>query len=210
MPNTTATVTSVGSGAAAWETSSEVGRRYGHCATPHATTTEATAPAESTRAWRGRARRRSAREAPPQSAEMTTNGSARDVSPSKTCSASAWSTKMPARPAHPATSAAPTARRRKYSIRSGCSARAASRTRYTAARYAHTVTAITPPTIEVEFTQLDHGSPALPPAGTRPDAIAPATAPMQYGTRIDEDANAAPKLRRDDVRCTSLRNAKLE
>src|ERR1044072_2482276 len=40
--------------------------------------------------------------------------------------------------------------------------------------------------------------------------MAPATAPMQYGTRIDEDAKAAPKFRRDDVRCTSLRNAKLE
>ena len=58
--------------------------------------------------------------------------------------------------------------------------------------------------------QLDHGSPALPPAGTRPDAIAPATAPMQYGTSTDDDANAAPKLRWLDVRVTSLRNAKLE
>ena len=58
--------------------------------------------------------------------------------------------------------------------------------------------------------QLDHGSPALPPAGTRPDAIAPATAPMQNGTITDDDANAAPKLRSLDVRVTSLRNAKLE
>ena len=58
--------------------------------------------------------------------------------------------------------------------------------------------------------QLDHGSPALPPAGTRPDAIAPATAPMQYGTSTDDVANAAPKLRWLDVRVTSLRKAKLE
>src|SRR5262252_276978 len=69
------------------------------------------------------------------------------------------------------------------------------------------VTAKTPPRIEVGFTQLDHGSPALPPAGTRPDAMAPATAPMQYGTSTEENANAAPKLRWLDVRWTSLRNA---
>ena len=58
--------------------------------------------------------------------------------------------------------------------------------------------------------QLSHGSPALPPLGTRPDAIAPATAPMQNGTITDEIANAAPKLRRLEVSVTSLRNAKLE
>ena len=56
--------------------------------------------------------------------------------------------------------------------------------------------ASTPPSTAVGLTQLDHGSPALPPAGTWPDAIAPATAPMQYGTSTDEIANAAPKLRR--------------
>src|SRR5262245_13855889 len=88
--------------------------------------------------------------------------------------------------------------------------RRASQMRYTEARYAHTVTARTPPMIDVGLIQLDHGSPALPPAGTRPDAIAPAIAPMQYGTRMDDAANAAPKLRWLDVRVTSLRNAKLE
>src|SRR5262245_44683045 len=87
--------------------------------------------------------------------------------------------------------------------------RCASQMRYTAARYAQTVTARTPPMTDVGLIQLDHGSPASPPAGTRPDAIAPATAPMQYGTRIDEAAKAAPKLRWLDVRVTSLRNAKL-
>ena len=73
------------------------------------------------------------------------------------------------------------------------------------------MTASTPPRIDVGLTQLDHGSPALPPAGTRPDAIAPATAPMQYGTSTDDDANAAPKfaLARACAN-TALRNAKLE
>src|SRR5262245_9779743 len=64
--------------------------------------------------------------------------------------------------------------------------------------------------MDVALIQLDHGSPALPPAGTRPDAIAPATAPMQYGTKTDDNANAAPKFRRSLVRKTVLRNAKLE
>src|SRR5215813_6832276 len=69
---------------------------------------------------------------------------------------------------------------------------------------------MTPPRIDVGLIQLDHGSPALPPAGTRPEAIAPATAPMQKGTTTDEIANAPPKLRWLEVRVTSLRNAKLE
>ena len=73
-----------------------------------------------------------------------------------------------------------------------------------------TVTASTPPRIDVGLIQLDHGSPALPPAGTRPDAIAPATAPMQNGTITDEIAKIAPKTRRSDVRTSDLRNAKLE
>ena len=59
------------------------------------------------------------------------------------------------------------------------------------------------------MTQLSHGSPALPPAGTRPEAMLPTTAPRQYGTRTDETAKAAPKLRRSRVRNTALRNAKL-
>ncbi len=58
--------------------------------------------------------------------------------------------------------------------------------------------------------QLPHGSPAFPPAGTWPDAIAPATAPMQNGTTTDEIANAAPKFRWLDAIVTSLRKAKLE
>src|SRR4051812_34187045 len=72
------------------------------------------------------------------------------------------------------------------------------------------MTARTPPRIAVGLIQLSHGSPALPPDGTRPEAIAPATAPMQNGTSTDESANAAPKLRWSRVRNTTLRNAKLE
>src|SRR4051794_9199406 len=67
-----------------------------------------------------------------------------------------------------------------------------------------------PPRIDDGFSQLVHGSPALPPAGTRPDAMAPATAPMQNGTSTDDDAKAAPKLRWLDVRVTSLRKANEE
>ncbi len=73
--------------------------------------------------------------------------------------------------------------------------------------YAIVVRASTPPNTDVGLTQLDHGSPASPPAGTRPDAIPPATAPMQYGTSTDDSAKAAPKLRRSRVRTTDLRKA---
>ena len=41
-------------------------------------------------------------------------------------------------------------------------------------------------TIDVGLIQLSTGSPARPPAGTRPEAIPPATAPMQYGTSTEE------------------------
>ena len=69
------------------------------------------------------------------------------------------------------------------------------------------VTAITPPRIDVGLIQLLHGSPACPPVGTRPDAIAPTTAPKQNGTTIDDAAKAAPKFRRELVFVTALRNA---
>src|SRR4051794_17509758 len=64
--------------------------------------------------------------------------------------------------------------------------------------------------MDVGLIQLETGSPALPPAGTRPDAMPPATAPMQYGTSTDDDANTAPRARWRDLRNTSLRKAKLE
>ena len=69
-------------------------------------------------------------------------------------------------------------------------------------------TAMTPPRIDVGLIQLLHGSPATPPAGMRPEAIAPTTAPIQNGTITDADANAAPKLRFELVFVTVLRNAK--
>src|SRR3954471_2189333 len=99
------------------------------------------------------------------------------------------------------------ARRRKYSCMCASPRRFESAVRYTADKYAQTVTASTPPTMEVALIQLDHGSPALPPLGTRPDAIAPATVPRQNGTSTDDAANAAPKLRWSRVRNTVLRNA---
>src|SRR5262245_1146606 len=117
---------------------------------------------------------------------------------------------MPTSATTPATTAAMIARRRKYSAVSSSSKRFASPTRYTAARNAQTTTARTPPRIDVGLIQLSQVSPATPPSGTRPDAIAPATVPMKNGTITDEIANAAPKLRREEVRYTSLRNAKLE
>ncbi len=67
-----------------------------------------------------------------------------------------------------------------------------------------------PPSTEVGLTQLFQGSPATPPAGTRPEAMEPATAPMQYGTTTEAAAKAAPKLRRSRVRKTVLRKAKLD
>ena len=73
-----------------------------------------------------------------------------------------------------------------------CSSRSASAIRYTDAKKAQTATARRPPSTDVGFTQLVHQSPAFPPLGTRPDAMAPATAPMQYGTSTDDPAKIAP------------------
>src|SRR5687768_6161057 len=63
--------------------------------------------------------------------------------------------------------------------------------------------------MEVGLTQVSQGSPAFPPDGTRPDAMPPTIAPRQYGTRIEEIAKAAPKLRRSRVRNTAFLKAKL-
>src|SRR3954451_5892805 len=117
---------------------------------------------------------------------------------------------MPAKATAPATTAANTARRRKYSASSGSSSRRASHTKYTAERNAQVAMASRPPMIEVGLSQLDHGSPASPPDGTWPEAMAPATLPMQYGTSTEDSANAAPKFRRSRIRRTALRKAKLE
>ncbi len=65
----------------------------------------------------------------PHSAERITSGRAREVRPWNRYSASARSTKMPAKATTPATTAAPTARRRKYSTIVASSMRRASHTR---------------------------------------------------------------------------------
>src|SRR4051812_9701400 len=49
--------------------------------------------------------------------------------------------------------------------------------------------------MDVGPSQLDHASPATPPAGTRPEAMPPATAPMQNGTSTDEGGNRGPEVR---------------
>ena len=61
---------------------------------------------------------------------------------------------------------------------------------------------------EVGFHQLRSRSPAASPAGTRPDAMAPATVPRKNGVSTDEDANAAPNTRRCHGTVLVLRNAK--
>ena len=59
----------------------------------------------------------------------------------------------------------------------------------TAARYAPVATNRTPTRIETGFSQLDQGSPAALPGGTRPEAIAPTTVPMKNGVITEEAAN---------------------
>src|SRR3954447_25102598 len=112
-PNTTRMAVSVPDGAAASDTVSDVGSMYGHWATPHPTTIDATAPTASNRAPFDDPRTSRTREPTPHRAETITSGSARDVSPWKTYTASAWSTKMPTTATTPARTAVAMARRRK-------------------------------------------------------------------------------------------------
>src|SRR6202162_6351857 len=90
----------------------------------------------------------------------------------------------------------PTARtrRRNRSASPGISTRAASAVRNTPARNAHVLTARQPPTSDVGLSQELIRSP-YPPAGTRPDAIAPATVPKKNGVISDDAAKTAPKHR---------------
>src|SRR5690349_16313599 len=112
-PNTTRMAVNVPDGAAASDTVSVVGSMYGHWATPQPTTIDATAPMASTRATWEDPRTSSTRDPTPHPAERMTNGSARDVNPWNTYTASAWSTKMPTNATTPARTAAAMARRRK-------------------------------------------------------------------------------------------------
>ena len=88
-------------------------------------------------------------------------------------------------------------------------ARWASAVRKTPARNEQVRTAITPPKNDVGVSQDDHRSPR-PCAGTRPEAIAPATAPRKNGVTTEEAAKTTPKNRARPRVSEYLRNAKLE
>ena len=68
----------------------------------------------------------------------------------------------------------------------------------------------TPISIETGFSQLDHGSPAALPTGTRPEAIAPTTVPMKNGVITDEAANRCSAKLRSRGRLTTSWKAKPE
>jgi hypothetical protein len=77
---------------------------------------------------------------------------------------------------------------RNFRSSTGSPIRAASAQRKTAARYAAVATARTPIRSEVGLSQLENGSPAAFPTGTRSDAIPPTAAPSANGVRIEERA----------------------
>src|SRR6202165_5712811 len=87
-------------------------------------------------------------------------------------------------------------------------ARAASAVRNTPARNAHVVTARQPPTSDVGLIHEPIRLP-YPPAGTRPEAIAPATAPRKNGVISDDPAKIAPNNLAWANVSAYLRNAKL-
>src|SRR6201997_3520411 len=91
---------------------------------------------------------------------------------------------------------------------SGWQVRAASAVRNTPARKIDVVTARQPPTSDVGLIHEPIGSP-YPPAGTRPDAIAPATVPRKNGVITDEAAKIALKNCAWEKVAAYLRNAKL-
>src|SRR5258708_14615139 len=104
----------------------------------------------------------------------------------------------------------PTARvrPRNHSASPGIPTRPASAVRNTPARNAHVVTARQPPTSEVGLTHELIRSP-YPRAGTRPEAIAPATVPKKNGAISDDAAKIAPNNLAWLKVSAYLRNAKL-
>src|ERR1700674_2759582 len=104
----------------------------------------------------------------------------------------------------------PTARtrRRNRSAKPGISTRAPSAVRKTSATKAYVLTARQPPTSDVGLSQELIRSP-YPPAGTRPDAIAPATVPKKNGVISDDAAKTAPNNRASAKVAAYLRKAKL-
>src|SRR5260370_13858965 len=104
----------------------------------------------------------------------------------------------------------PTARVRPRNrpVRLAIPARPASAVRNTPARNPHVATARQPPTSDVALIHEPTRSP-YPPAGTRPEATAPATVPKKNGVISDDPAKIAPNnLARRNV-SAYLRNAKL-
>src|SRR3979490_2705783 len=104
----------------------------------------------------------------------------------------------------------PTARVRPRNrlVRLGIPARSASAVRNTPARNAHVVTARQPPTSDVALIHEPTRSP-YPPAGTRPEAMAPATVPKKNGLLSDEPATVQPNNLGWRNVAAYLRNAKL-
>lgn len=74
---------------------------------------------------------------------------------------------------------------RSWSASRSWPARWASAVRKVPARVAQVPSAITPPNTPVGFSQDAHRSP-YPSAGTRPDAMPPATVPRKNGARIED------------------------
>src|ERR1700682_33894 len=99
-------------------------------------------------------------------------------------------------------------RPRNRSVRLGIRTRAASAVRNTPARNTHVVTARAPPTNDVGLSQDLIWSP-YPPAGTRPDAIAPTTVPRKNGVISDDPVKIAPNNLAWVKVSAYLRNAKL-
>src|ERR1700758_37971 len=79
--------------------------------------------------------------------------------------------------------------------------------RNTPARKTQMVTAMQPPTSDVGLIHEPIGSP-YPPAGTRPDAIAPTTVPRKNGVTTDEAAKIVLKNLAFSKLAGDLRNAK--
>ena len=191
-PATTATTTAtrVEFGAAASATV-RPGSTSGRWATAQPATIAATAAPAANRAGSSRRRQTSPRANSPSSTETIAQARpAPWVSPSNRRGASACTTASPPTATAPASTPLTSARRRKAATAASSPTRTASAASCTAARYAPSTTASTPTRIEVGLSQLLHWSPP-PPGGTRPDAIAPTTAPSANGVKTDDSPNTA-------------------
>src|ERR1700687_1167894 len=114
----------------------------------------------------------------------------------------------PANTMRPLTIPTARVRSRNRSASPGIPTRAASAVRNTPARNAHVVTARQPPTSDVGLIHELIRFP-YPRAGTRPEAIAPATVPRKNGAISDDPAKIAPNNLAWVNVAAYLRNAKL-